>query len=93
MVYFLTIWLFFACLSMFVTAIPGKGKLASLLGYVLFFAAIVLVFFLLERIDWLFDILKTPALVGNIAEWVYIVGIDAALFFGTVRLMDKKVSL
>jgi len=89
----LTVWLFFAGLSMFVTAIPGKGKLASLLGYVLFFAAIVLVFFLLERIDWLFDILKAPALVGNIAEWVYIIGIDVALFFGTARLMDKKVSL
>ena len=89
----LTIWLFFACLGMFVSAIPGKGKLASLFGFVLFFAAIFLVFFLLERIDWLFDILKIPALVGNIAEWVYIIGIDLALFFGTARLMDKKVSL
>lgn len=89
----LTVWLFFACLSMFVTAIPGKGKLAALLGLILFFTAIFLMFFLLERIDWLFDILKTPELVGDIVEWVYIVGIDAALFLGTAKLMDKKVSL
>ena len=89
----LTVWLFLACLGMFVTAIPGKGKLVSLLGCVFFFVAIFLVFFLLERIDWLFDILKTPAFVGNIAEWVYIIGIDLALFLGTAKLMDKKVSL
>lgn len=89
----LTLWLFFACLGMFVTAISGKGKLASLLGVVLFFAAIFLMFFLLEKMDWLFDYLKTPELVCDIVEWVYIVGVDVALFFGTARLMDKKVSL
>jgi len=89
----LTLWLFFACLGMFVTAIPGKGKLVSLLGVVLFFVAIFLMFFLMDKIDWLFDYLKTPELVGDIAEWVYIVGVDVALFFGTARLMDKKVSL
>lgn len=89
----LTLWLFFACLSMFVTAIPGKGKMASLFGVVLFFAAIFLVFFLLDKIDLLFAVLKTPELVGNIVEWAYIIGIDAALFFGTAGLMDKKVSL
>lgn len=89
----LTLWLFFACLGMFVTAIPGKGKLASLLGVVLFFAAIFLMFFLLDKIDWLFDYFKTPEIVGDIVEWVYIIGVDVALFFGTARLMDKKVSL
>ena len=89
----LTLWLFFACLGMFVTAIPGKGKLASLLGVILFFAAIFLMFFLLDKIDWLFDYFKTPEIVGDIIEWVYIIGVDAALFFGTARLMDKKVSL
>lgn len=89
----LTLWLFFACLGMFVTAISGKGKLASLFGVVLFFAAIFLMFFLLDKIDWLFDYLKTPELVWDIVEWVYIIGIDLALFFGTARLMDKKVSL
>ena len=78
---------------MFVTAIPGKGKLASLLGVILFFAAIFLMFFLLDKIDWLFDYFKTPEIVGDIIEWVYIIGVDAALFFGTARLMDKKVSL
>lgn len=89
----LTLWLFFACLGMFVTAIPGKGKLASLFGVIFFFAAIFLMFFLMEKIDWLFDNLKTPEFVGNIVEWVYIIGIDVALFFGTAKLMDKKVSL
>lgn len=89
----LTLWLFFACLGLFVTVISGKGKLTSLLGVIPFCLVIFLMFFLLDKIDWLFDYLKTPELVGDIVEWVYIVGVDAALFFGTARLMDKKVSL
>lgn len=89
----LMLWLFFACLSMFVTAIPGKGVLASLMGVALVFAAIFLMYFLLDKIDWLFDTLKTPELIGDIVECVYIVGIDVALFFGTAWLMDKKVSI
>ncbi len=86
----LTMWLFFACLSMFISAIPGKGKMANVLGIIFFFAAAFLVFFLLEKIDWLLDIAKTPGLVSNIIEWVYIIGVDAALFFGTAKLMEKR---
>ena len=89
----LVLWLFFACLGMFVTAIPGKGKMASLLGFAGFVAAIAVVFFLLEQIDVLFAWLKIPAVVENIVEWVYMLGIDVALFFGTAKLMDRKVSL
>ena len=89
----LMLWLFFSSLGMFVTAIPGKGKMASLLGFAGFVAAIFVVFFVMDKIDVLFDWLKTPELVGDIAEWVYMIGIDAALFFGTAKLLDKKVSL
>lgn len=89
----LMMWLFFSGLGMLVTAIPGKGKMASLLGFAGFVAAIFVVFFLLDKIDVLFDWLKTPELVGDIAEWVYMIGIDVALFFGTAKLLDKKVSL
>ncbi len=85
-----TIWLFFACLSMFVSAIPCKGKLAPLLGIIFFFAAVFLWYFLLGKISWLLDIVKAPALVSNTIEWMYIIGVDAALFFGTAKLMDRK---
>lgn len=89
----LMLWLFFACLSMFVTAIPGRGKLASLLGMVIFFGGIFVVFFLLFKIEALFEIIKMPIKIGNIIEWAYMLGIAVALFFGTAKLLDKKVSL
>lgn len=89
----LMLWLFFSSLGMFVTAIPGKGKMASLLGFAGFVAAIFVVFFVMDKIDVLFDWLKTPEFVGDIVEWVYMLGIDMVLFFGTAKLLDKKVSL
>ena len=78
---------------MFVTVVFGKGKLASLLGVVSFAAGIFVVFFLLYKMSALFEWLNVPTLVINIVEWVYIIGIDAALFFGTAKWMDKKVSI
>ena len=87
------LWLFFACFGLFVAAIPGRGKLASLLGMVIFFGGIFVVFFLLFKIEALFEIIKMPIKIGNIIEWAYMLGIAVALFFGTAKLLDKKVSL
>ena len=89
----LLLWFFFFSLGLFVTAIPGKGKVTSLLGFVGYIAAIFVVFFLLDQVDTLFDWINAPEVVENIFEWVYMLGIDLALFFGTAKLMDKKVSL
>lgn len=87
------LWMFFSCLGLFVTAIPRQGKMASLFGFVGFVAAIFVVSFLLDKIAALFNWLKTPELIGDIFEWVYMLGIDVALFFGTAKLLDKKVSI
>jgi hypothetical protein len=89
----LILWLFIACLGMFVTVAFGKGKLASFLGVVSFAAGIFVTFFLLDKISTLFEWLNVPTLVRDIVEWVYIIGIDVALFFGTVKLLDEKVSI
>lgn len=89
----LLLWFFFFSLGLFVTALPGKGKVASVLGFAGYIAAIFVVFFLLAQVDALFDWLKIPGIVGNIFEWVYMLGIDLALFFGTAKLLDKKVSI
>lgn len=89
----LILWLFIACLGMFVTVVFGKGKLFTLLGIVSFAAGIFVTFFLLDKISVLLVWLKVPTLVVNIIEWVYMIGIDVALFFGTAKWMDKKVSI
>ena len=89
----LMLWLFLAGLSMMVSTIPIKGKVASLLGVALFVVAIFVVFFLMEKIHIVFELMKAPEIVGDIAEWVYMIGLDVALFFGTARLLDKKVSI
>ena len=89
----LLLWLFFACLGLFVSAIPGKGKLVNAIGVVGFFAAAFVVFYVLFQIENLFELINMPKTAGNIIEWAYMLGIEAALFFGAAKLMDKKVSL
>lgn len=89
----LILWLFIACLGMFVTVVFGKGKLASVLIIVCFVLGIFITFFLLDQLSALLAWLKVPTLVRDILEWVYLIGIDAALFFGTAKWMDKKVSI
>lgn len=90
---FLLLWLFFVSLGLFVTAIPVQGKMASVLGLVGYFAAIFGVFFVLDIISDVLSAVKAPEMVYNIVEVVYMLGIDLALFFGTARLLDKKVSI
>ncbi len=87
------LWLFFTLLSLFASAIPVQGKVASVFRFAGYIAAIFAVFFVLDKAESLFDWLKAPKLVGDIFEWVYLIGISVALFFGTAKLLDKKVSL
>lgn len=89
----LVLWLFFAVLALFISAVPGQGKVVSMFKFVGYIAAIFVVFLLLGTISGLFSYLSVPEPVANIFEWVYMIGIDVALFFGTAKLMDKKVSL
>ncbi len=89
----LIVWLLIACLGMFVTVIFGKGKLFTLLGIISFAAGIFIIFFLLDKISALLAWMNVPTLAANIVEWIYMIGIDVALFFGTAKWMDKKVSI
>ena len=88
-------WLFFSELIYFITAIPSpKGKGASAIGVILFFGTVTLFFWSLIGLEELLvDILRVPSRVSDIVEFVYLVGADVALFFGTTRLLDKKLSL
>ena len=88
----LSVLLFFANVCAFGLATQAEGKMAFLVLVEIVAIAFV-VFFLLGRIDALLDLLKTPELRGDIVKWVYMIGIDAALFFGTARLIDKKASI
>ena len=89
----LLLWLFFACLGLFVSALPGKGKLVNAIGVIGFFAAAFVVFYVLFKIEELFELVNMPKTVGNIIEWAYMLGLEVALFFGAARLLDKKVSI
>lgn len=88
-------WLFFSELIYFISAIPSpKGKGASAIGVIMYFAVIVLFFWGVVGLEELLeDTLHVPELVSDIIEFVYLVGADVALFFGTARLLDKKLSL
>ncbi len=89
------LWLFISLLLYFIGAIPSpKGKGASVIGMVAFFGTIVLFFWgLIGLEELLVDILRVPDMVSDIVEFVYLVGADVALFFGTAKLLDKKLSL
>jgi len=71
----------------------GRGKVVAILGSVAHILAIFVFFFLLDMMADLFAWLNAPKLVGDIFEWVYVIGIDVALFFGAAKLLDKKVSI
>jgi len=88
----LSVLLFVANVCAFGLATQAEGKMAFLVPVEIVAIAFV-AFFLLGRIDALLDLLKTPELVGDIVKWVYMIGIDAALFFGSARLIDKKASI
>jgi len=89
----LLLWLFFAVLALLVSAIPVQGKVVSVFKFVGYIAAIFVVFYLLGMISGLFSYLSVPEPVADIFEWIYMIGIDVALFFGTAKLLDKKVSI
>lgn len=88
-------WLFVSELLYFIGAIPSpKGKGASAIGMIAFFGTIVLFFWGLVGLEeLLIDILEVPNMISTIVELAYLVGADVALFFGTTKLLDKKLSL
>jgi hypothetical protein len=75
------------------TVALGRGNVVAILGSVAYILAIFGFFFLLDTVGDLFAWLNAPKLVGDIFEWVYVIGIDVALFFGAAKLLDKKVSI
>ena len=84
----------FANLGLFVMAVPlpvekFRGTL-RFCGYIVAFALIV---FVRTKVTDLLLIITNSAMVGDIFEIVYLVGVNLTLFFGTAKLLEKKVSI
>lgn len=86
--------LLFSNLGLFVMAVPlPLEKLRGLVrfgGYVVAFALIV---FVRTKIKDLLLFITSSPTVGDVFEIVYLVGVNLALFFGTAKLLEKKVSI
>ena len=86
--------LLFSNLGLFVMAVPlpverFKG-LVRFAGYIVTFALIV---FVRTKVTDLLLIITNSVMVGDVFEIVYLVGVNLALFFGTAKLLEKKVSI
>lgn len=86
--------LFFSNLGLFVMAVPlpvekARG-LVRLAEYIVAFALII--FVRTKTKDLLLFITSSKA-VADVFEIVYLVGVNLVLFFGTAKLLDKKVSI
>ena len=86
--------LLFSNLGLFVMAVPLPVErcrgLVRFAGYIVAFALIV---FVRTKVTDLLLIITNSALVGDVFEIVYLVGVNLALFFGTAKLLEKKVSI
>lgn len=86
--------LLFSNLGLFVIAVPLpleklKG-LVRICGYIVAFALIIFVETKIK--DLLLFITSSPTL-ADVFEIVYLIGVNLALFFGTAKLLDEKVSI
>lgn len=90
----LLIWLFLVCLGFFVSALPlqlGKlGNVAKVAGFFVGIGLIVFVLTVVEGIVW--GITYSNGAI-RVCDWVYMAGVSIALFFGTAKLLEEKVSV
>ena len=88
--------LLFSNLGLFIMTIPlplGLDKLRGMVrvaGYIVAFALITFVEIKIK--DLLLFITSSPT-VGDVFEIVYLIGVNLALFFGTAKLLDKKMDI
>lgn len=86
--------LLFSNLGLFIMTVPFPVErfrgLVRFAGYIVAFALIV---FVRTKITDLLLIITNSAMVGDVFEIVYLVGVNLALFFGTAKLLDEKVSI
>lgn len=89
------VWVFAIMLGVFLTTVMNtvlnKSKITTIIVVVLYFVCFWLLIELDEGIDILSDSL--PKVVQSVIEYVYMIGLDVALFFGSCWLMDKKLSV
>lgn len=87
-------WLFLVSLGFFISALPvqlGKlGKVVKVAGYFVGFAVVLFIMTVVERILW--GMTYSPAAI-NVFELIYTIGVSIALFFGTAKLLEEKVSV
>lgn len=86
--------LLFSNLGLFVMAVPlpleNFRGLVRFFGYIVAFALIV---FVRTKVKELLLFIMDSMTVGDVFEIVYLIGVNLALFFGTAKLLDKKVSI
>lgn len=84
----------FANLGLFVMAVPlPLERLRGLIRFAGYIVAFALIVFVRTKVTDLLLIITNSAMVGDIFEIVYLVGVNLALFFGTAKLLEKKVSI
>lgn len=86
--------LFFSNLGLFVIAVPlPLEKLKGLVRFCGYVVAFALIIFVRTKIKDLLLFITSSEAVGDVFEIVYLIGVNLALFFGTAKLLDKKVSI
>ena len=87
-------WLFLVCLGFFVSALPMQlGKLGNVAKVAVFFVGIGLIGFVLTVIEGIVWEMTYSNAAMSFFDWVYMIGVSIALFFGTAKLLDEKVSV
>ena len=86
--------LLFSNLGLFVMAVPlPLERLRGLVRFAGYIVAFALIVFVRTKIADLLLFITDSTAVVDVFEIVYLIGVNLALFFGTAKLMEKKVSI
>lgn len=90
----LLMWMFFVSMGFFVSSVPAQlGKLGSVVKVAGYFVGIALLIFIMTVLEGLVWKVTTSGAATAIFEYIYMLGVSIALFLGTAKLLDEKVSV
>ena len=86
--------LFFSNLGLFIMAVPlPVEKLRGVTRFAGYIVAFALIVFVRTKIKDLLLLITDSATVGDWFEIIYLVVVNLALFYGTAKLLEEKVSI
>lgn len=86
--------LLFSNLGLFVMAVPlPLEKLRGLVRFSGYIVAFALIVFIRTKVKDLLLFITDSMTIADVFEIVYLIGVNLALFFGTAKLLDKKISI